>query len=109
MLKITTSFNNRIASYRLPSAANATSADIPAFIEAARVKVENVMKTYIDTYRAIKLNIELFANYRKVSSGEEKIDLKSFITKYQACHHIGEYDALYTNILNISRKATTLR
>lgn len=75
--KLNSAFKCRICSYRF--SANQITIDHKQFFEDIRRKVLDIIETYIQEYRSLKVNCELFSLYVKPDT--EAVETKSFNTK----------------------------
>lgn len=99
VFSIKTSFKNRIASYRIMNSSKAS--DIVTFLNNSKINVINLWKQHL-LNQAIKINIELFANYIKPTS--ENHEIKSFQTKYVIANSISNLEEIYDELCAIINK-----
>ncbi len=93
-------FKSRIISYRVTDEPNEYT-EVSDFTDAIKNKICSLLKTQIDLHNAIKVNLEVFAQYIKFDSknGENISSIKSFNTKNQIFNAGTDFNQIYDDFV----------
>lgn len=91
VLKVHSTFKNRIASYRIPATDHLI--DYEEFLSSVKCKVQQVLQRHLHNFKAVKVNMEVFGLYYLASSDEYSV--KSFNSRDEILTLATNIDTLY--------------
>ncbi|KAL0879764.1 hypothetical protein ABMA27_003476 [Loxostege sticticalis] len=97
VVKISSAFRGRIASYRILANAGNESTLPEIFLNSIRSKLLVLIEKSLEQYISLKINLQYFGNFILLKNDTQ--DIKSFATKNMIIHRNFDYDPVFDSVV----------